>query len=113
MDQEKYARAWLDGNTWDDVLVCPYCGDRTEDELSVILPAKGFEHDGDKAEVACSACSRSFEVTLSLTYAYRTRPLAHVEAKAQRKKRAAATEGYEKPGPDVITVGDLIGLRRM
>lgn len=35
------------------------------------------------------------------------------EQDAKREARAKATAYFEAPSPDVVTVGDLIGLRRM
>lgn len=70
------ARAWLEGNTWDDCLVCPYCGDTTEyGDAWECLPKKGFEHDGDRTWVKCDECGREFKVTLSVSYDFKTEPV--------------------------------------
>lgn len=78
--EHKLARAWLDGNTWDDCIVCPYCGDKTDYGTAWEgLPKKGFEHDGDKTWVECDECGKEFKVTLSVTYEFMTDPIPNPE----------------------------------
>ena len=72
----KYARRWLDDETWASNLVCPYCGDVTDEETAwECLPKKGFEHDGDRTWVKCDECGREFKVTLSVSYDFKTEPV--------------------------------------
>lgn len=78
----KLARAWLDGNTWDDCLVCPYCGDKTDYGTAwECLPKKGFEHDGDRTWLECDECGKEFKVSLCVTYEFRTDPIPNPEKK--------------------------------
>jgi len=73
---EKYARRWLDSNTWsDEKLVCPYCGDVTDLSEGWGRLPRGFEHDGQCAWIACDQCGRELRVTLSVTYEVRTDPV--------------------------------------
>jgi DNA-directed RNA polymerase subunit RPC12/RpoP len=80
--EPKLAREWLDGDTWDDCLVCPYCGDKTDYGTAwECLPKKGFEHDGDRTWVECDECGKEFRVSLSVTYEFRTDPIPNPEKK--------------------------------
>lgn len=77
----KLARAWLDGNTWDDCLVCPYCGDKTEYGVAWERLPKGFERDGDRTWLECDECGKEFKVTLRVTYEFATDPIPNPETK--------------------------------
>jgi transposase-like protein len=54
---------------WSDVIVCPYCGD--EDHEHTDYPSS-LRHDGDKADVFCHECERTFTVHLCVEYTYQS-----------------------------------------
>lgn len=68
-----------------DVVRCPHCG--AQENLVPVPPLKGayglkgLERNGDTVTVACS-CGSSYEIMLSLSPAYASRPLAGALAAA-------------------------------
>ena len=78
----KVARTWLESQGWDDCIICPYCGDKTDyGEAWECLPKKGFEHDGDRTWLECDECGKEFKVTLSVSYEFKTDPIPNPEKK--------------------------------
>lgn len=60
-----------DWGSFDDYIVCPYCNE--EDHEFTDYPDE-LRRDGDETTYECSYCDKVFDVTVSISYNYATRP---------------------------------------
>lgn len=72
-----YNKKWEDSYNYEEELICPYCGDATDDmtTMSEMFPDDFRYGDGEEAELFCSSCDKTFQVTLSVSYSFSTKPI--------------------------------------
>jgi hypothetical protein len=58
--------------SFEDVARCPHCGE--PDDFAGDHPS-GLQHDGDSTEMDCGSCGEPYEVTMSVSVDYATKPL--------------------------------------
>ena len=73
-DHELSAR-WLEDNDWNTHVRCPYCGER-HDSDEHLMAESGCKVDGDSALMKCSECHAKFELSLSVSYYWRSEPVS-------------------------------------
>ena len=77
-DHELSAR-WLEDNDWSTHVRCPHCGERHDDDEELMFQS-GCKADGDSAAMRCSECGEPFELSLSVTYHWRSEPIFRKDA---------------------------------